>query len=67
MIGLLCFVLAVLASPYHAPDIVAMDLFVVPTIGFDLLYAYVIVRLDGRDSSGSMSQQIRRPNGLHVR
>jgi hypothetical protein len=23
-----------------------MDLFVVPTIGFDLLYAYVIVRLD---------------------
>jgi hypothetical protein len=26
-----------------------MDLFVVPTIGFDLLYALVIVRLDGRD------------------
>jgi hypothetical protein len=25
-----------------------MDLFVVPTIGFDLLYALVIVRLDGR-------------------
>jgi len=23
-----------------------MDLFVVPTIGFDLLYAFVIVRLD---------------------
>jgi hypothetical protein len=22
----------------HAPDIAAMDLFVVPTIGFDLLY-----------------------------
>ena len=33
----------------HAPDIVAMDLFVVPTIGFDLLYAFVIVRLDRRD------------------
>src|SRR4029077_8035559 len=33
----------------HAPDIVAMDLFVVPTIGFDLLYALVIVRLDRRD------------------
>src|SRR5476651_2777002 len=33
----------------HAPDIAAMDLFVVPTIGFDLLYAYVIVRLDRRD------------------
>jgi hypothetical protein len=26
----------------HAPDIAAMDLFVVPTIGFDLLYAYII-------------------------
>jgi transposase InsO family protein len=26
-----------------------MDLFVVPTIGFDLLYAFVIVRLDRRE------------------
>jgi hypothetical protein len=26
-----------------------VDLFVVPTIGFDLLYALVIVRLDRRD------------------
>jgi transposase InsO family protein len=33
----------------HAPDIVAMDLFVVPTIAFDLLYAFVVVRLDRRD------------------
>src|ERR1700736_49301 len=33
----------------HAQDIAAMDLFVVPTIGFDLLYAFVIVRLDRRD------------------
>jgi hypothetical protein len=33
----------------HAPDIAALDLFVVPTIGFDLLYALVIVRLDRRD------------------
>ena len=33
----------------HAPNIAAMDLFVVPTIGFDLLYAFVIVRLDRRD------------------
>jgi transposase InsO family protein len=33
----------------HAPDIAAMDLFVVPTIGFDLLYAFVIIRLDRRD------------------
>ena len=33
----------------HAPDIAAMGLFVVPTIGFDLLYAFVIVRLGRRD------------------
>jgi hypothetical protein len=33
----------------HAPDIAAMDLLVVPTIGFDLLYAFVIVRLGRRD------------------
>lgn len=33
----------------HAPDIAALDLFIVPTIGFDLLYAFVIVWLDRRD------------------
>jgi transposase InsO family protein len=33
----------------HAPDIAAMDLLVIPTIGFDLLYAFVIVRLDRRE------------------
>src|SRR4030088_1827737 len=33
----------------HAPDVAAMDLFVVPTIGFDLLYGLVIVRLARRD------------------
>src|SRR5271165_2713246 len=33
----------------HAPHIAAMDLFVVPTIGFELLYAFVIVRLARRD------------------
>src|SRR5437763_5331110 len=33
----------------HAPDIAAMDLFVVPTIGFDLLYVVVVVRLARRD------------------
>jgi transposase InsO family protein len=33
----------------HAPDIAAMDLFVVPTIRFDLLYAYIIVRIDRRE------------------
>jgi transposase InsO family protein len=33
----------------HAPDIAAMDLFVVPTISFGLLYALIIVRLDHRE------------------
>src|SRR3974377_353527 len=33
----------------HAPDIAAMDLFVVPTIGFELLYAFVVIRLNRRD------------------
>jgi transposase InsO family protein len=33
----------------HAPNIAAMDLFVVPTIGFDLLYVLVIVGLERRD------------------
>jgi len=32
----------------HAPDIAAMDLFVVPTIGFKLLYGLIIVRLTRR-------------------
>ena len=33
----------------HAPEIAAMDLFVVPTVGFKLLYGFVIIRLDRRD------------------
>src|ERR1700737_551961 len=33
----------------HAPDIAAMDLFVVPIIGFKLLYGFAIVRIDRRD------------------
>jgi hypothetical protein len=33
----------------HAPDVAATDLFVVPTMGFKLLYAFAIVRLDRRD------------------
>ena len=33
----------------HLPDIAAIDLFVVPTIGFRLLYALVIVRLARRE------------------
>jgi hypothetical protein len=33
----------------HAPHIAARDLFVVPTIGFNLLYVLVIVRLARRE------------------
>ena len=33
----------------HAPDIAAMDLFIAPTIGFELLYAIIIVRLNRRE------------------
>src|SRR5213592_2011245 len=33
----------------HAPEIAALDLFVVPTLAFSLLYGFVIVRLDRRD------------------
>jgi hypothetical protein len=33
----------------HAPEVAAMDFFVVPTIGFDLLYAFVIVQRDRRE------------------
>src|SRR6266852_7484795 len=33
----------------HAPDIAAMDLFVTPTIGFDVLSPFIIVRLARRN------------------
>jgi len=33
----------------HAPNIAAMDLFVVPIVGFDLLYVLVIIGLERRD------------------
>ena len=32
----------------HAPDVAAIDMFVVPTIGFKLLYGIVIMRLNRR-------------------
>jgi hypothetical protein len=46
----------------HGPDIAAMDLFVL-TIGFDLLYAFVIVWLDRRDLISinvTMAASVRR-------
>jgi transposase InsO family protein len=33
----------------HVPDIAAMDLFVAPTLGFRLLYAFIIVRVARRE------------------
>jgi transposase InsO family protein len=33
----------------HAPEIAAMDLFVVPTLAFNLLYGFIIVRVDRRE------------------
>src|SRR6266481_408805 len=33
----------------HAPDIAAMGLFVVPTVSFNLLYTFIIVRIARRD------------------
>ena len=50
----------------HAPDIAAMDLFVVPTLSFDLLYALVIVWA-AETWSGSTPQRTRPRNGLHCR
>ena len=51
----------------HAPDIAAMDLVVVPTLGFDLLYAFVIVRLDRRELVWVNVLANPTASGLHVR
>src|SRR5215469_10832989 len=51
----------------HAPNIAAMDLFVVPTIGFKLLYAFVVVRLDRRELVWINVTAHPPPNGAHVK
>ena len=51
----------------HAPEIAAMDLFVVPTIGFKLLYGFVVVRFIAEISCASTSQPTRQPSGSHAR
>jgi hypothetical protein len=51
----------------HAPDIAAMDLFVVPTIGLSCYMASSSSGLIAEILSGSASQPIRRQSGLHVR
>jgi hypothetical protein len=53
----------------HAPQIAAMDLFVVPMIGFNLLYALIIVRLAQREREllwVNVTADLR-PNGSRVR
>jgi hypothetical protein len=53
----------------HAPNIAAMDLFVVPTIGFKLLCAFVVVRLDRRElvwinvTANPTAEWVARHNG----
>ena len=49
----------------HAPDI-AMDLFVVPTIGFDCSMPSSLSVWTVETWSGSTSQQARRRNGSHA-
>ena len=62
----------------HAPDIAAMDLLVVPTIGCKLLYGFVILRIDRRDlvwinvttnptASGSHARSLRLFLGTGLR
>jgi hypothetical protein len=42
----------------HAPDIAAMDLFTVPTIGFDLLYALVWINITAHPTAEWVARQI---------
>ena len=51
----------------HMPHIAAMDLFVVPTISFNLLYVLVIVRLARRELVWINVTATRRPNGSRSR
>jgi len=49
----------------HAPDIAAVDLLVVPTFGFSLLYGLVMWAWAGAASFGSTSRPTQLQNGLH--
>ena len=51
----------------HAPEIAAMDLFVVPTIGLRLLYGFVIGGFIAEISVWITSQPTRQRSGLHAR
>src|SRR4051812_49024264 len=47
----------------HADGIASIDLFVVPTISFRLLYGLLVLRHDRRRYCGLTSLRIRPPNG----
>jgi hypothetical protein len=47
----------------HADGVAAMDLFVVPTVSFRLLYGLLIMSLADVRSCGSALPPIRQPNG----
>src|SRR3954462_9163254 len=51
----------------HMPEIAAMDLFVVPTLAFNLLYGFIIVRLDRRELVWIAVTNSPTAGGLHVR
>jgi hypothetical protein len=51
----------------HRREVAAMDLFVVPTIGFDLLYAFISFDSTAETSFGLMLQQIQQQNGSRTR
>jgi hypothetical protein len=51
----------------HADGIAAMDLFVVPTISFRLLYGLLIMGHDRRKFCGLASQLTPLQNGLQIR
>ncbi len=50
----------------HADRIAAMDLFVVPTISFRLLYGLLIMGHGRRQLLGSELPRIPRPNGSSI-
>jgi hypothetical protein len=50
----------------HADGIAAMDLFVVPTISFRLLYGLLIMGMVGGNCCGSELLHIQRPNGSPI-
>ena len=51
----------------HLPDIAAIDMFVVATATFHLLYALIVLSLDRRRSSTLRSRRIPRKIGFRAK